>query len=75
MFIKMLIQIKGMSVEKACAIVDIYPSPRILKETYNRNTPTLGERLLAKVAFGKYNRTIGPVLSKVVYDLFTMETF
>lgn len=64
-----------MSVEKACAIVEIYPSPRILKDNYNRNTPAQGEKLLAKITFGKYNKCIGPVLSKIVFDLFTMEKF
>lgn len=71
----MLLQIKGLSVEKCCAIVDVYPTPRLLKEAYAANTPAQGEKLLSKITFGKYNKTIGPILSKVVYDLFTVEKF
>lgn len=71
----MLIQLNGMSVEKACAIVAKYPSPAVLKEAFAKNTPSQGEKLLGKLTFGKYKKIIGSVLSKTVYDLFTMEKF
>lgn len=75
LFVKMLLQIKGMSVDKSLAVVDVYATPRLLKEAYAANSPPQGEKLLSKITFGKYNKSIGPVLSKVVYDLFTREKF
>lgn len=75
LFIKMLLQIKGMSVEKACAVVEHYPTPALLKQAYELNTASQGEKLLAKITFGAYNKTIGCVLSQIVYGLFTKEKF
>lgn len=64
-----------MSVEKACAIVEKYPTPSLLKNAYITYSQQQGEKLLANVTFGKYNKMIGAVLSKVVYNLFTRESF
>ncbi|KAJ8956768.1 hypothetical protein NQ314_006642 [Rhamnusium bicolor] len=75
LFVKMLIQIKGMSVDRAIAIVQQYPTPTILRKAYEDNTGIKGEKLLAQIQFGDYKKTIGPVLSKTVYQLFTMQTF
>lgn len=75
LFIKMLLQINGMSVEKAVAVVKVYPTPMLLRQAYLTSTPSEGEKLLSKVTFGEFDKTIGNVLSKIVYDLFTREKF
>lgn len=69
MFVKQLLQIKGMSVDKALAIVNIYSTPKILKATYNEDKAK-SEKLLANVRYGTLNKNIGPVLSKIVYQFF-----
>ncbi|XP_044258187.1 crossover junction endonuclease MUS81 isoform X2 [Tribolium madens] len=61
MFIKQLIKIKGMSVEKALAIVDKYPTPRRLKSAYSDINAVEGEKLLSTLQFGTLKKKIGPV--------------
>ncbi|XP_018576396.1 crossover junction endonuclease MUS81 [Anoplophora glabripennis] len=75
LFVKMLIQIKGMSVDRALAIVDQYPTPALLKKAYDENPGGKGEKLLASIQFGDCNKNIGPLLSKIVHQLFTLESF
>ncbi|KAG5898581.1 hypothetical protein JTB14_016593 [Gonioctena quinquepunctata] len=75
LFVKMLIQLKGMSVDRALAIVEVYPTPVLLQRAYSENPGDKGEKLLAQIEFGKYKKKIGPLLSKTVHQLFTSETF
>lgn len=75
LFVKMLIQIKGISVDKALAITQKYSTPALLRKAYNGNEKSVGEKLLSSVQSGKCNKPLGSVLSKTVYDLFTSETF
>ncbi|KAF5289464.1 hypothetical protein FQR65_LT11837 [Abscondita terminalis] len=71
LFIKQLLQLSGMSVEKALAIVEKYPTPKILYTEYQNSSETVGENLLSNLQFGKLKKKIGPVISKVIYQLFT----
>ncbi|CAH0558741.1 unnamed protein product [Brassicogethes aeneus] len=71
LFIKSLLQIRGMSVEKALAIVEKYPSPRMLFEEYKLISESSGEKLLANLQFSSSKKNLGAVLSKTVYQLFT----
>nr|XP_023012458.1 crossover junction endonuclease MUS81 [Leptinotarsa decemlineata] len=73
LFVKMLVQVKGISVEKALAIVEVYPSPSLLLKAYLENEDVKPEKLLEQIQFGKYKKKIGPALSKIVSDLFTLE--
>ncbi|CAH1176746.1 unnamed protein product [Phaedon cochleariae] len=75
LFVKMLLQLKGISVDRALAIVEIYPTPATLRQAYSENTGIKGEKLLAPIKFGKFKKAIGPTLSKTIYQLFTSETF
>lgn len=68
MFIKQLVQLKGLSVEKALAIVEKYPCPNKLISTYSQTDE--GEKLLADIPAGNLKRKIGPVISKAVCDLY-----
>uniref|UniRef100_A0A1B6K3V5 Crossover junction endonuclease MUS81 n=1 Tax=Homalodisca liturata TaxID=320908 RepID=A0A1B6K3V5_9HEMI len=67
MFIKQLVQLRGLSVEKALAIVGRYPCPRSLITAFQEGG---NEKLLADIPVGNLSRKIGPVISKAVYELY-----
>lgn len=69
MFIKHLIQLKGLSVEKAVAITDKYPTPSHLIDTLKTHDEP--ELLLANIRYGSSSRNIGPVISKIIHQLYT----
>lgn len=69
MFIRQLLQLKGMSIDKATAIVEHYPSPQILITALENSAN--GEQLLANIQVGDKNRQLGPTISKTVYQLYT----
>ncbi|XP_045769347.1 crossover junction endonuclease MUS81 [Maniola jurtina] len=70
-FIKILLQLKGVSVQKALTITNVYKTPRMLIEKYKSCDQREGEMLLANLKFGELNRSVGPSVSKSVYQLFT----
>ncbi|XP_022828309.1 crossover junction endonuclease MUS81 [Spodoptera litura] len=70
-FIKLLLQLKGVSVEKALAITNRYPTPHSLIVAYYKCDQQEGEILLASLKYGDQTRNIGPALSKSVYHLFS----
>ncbi|VVD02269.1 unnamed protein product [Leptidea sinapis] len=72
MFIKMLLQLKGMSVEKALAITSIYKTPKALFAAYDCCNDKEGGLLLANLKYGCLKRNLGPSVSKSVYQLFTL---
>ncbi|CAB0032172.1 unnamed protein product [Trichogramma brassicae] len=67
MFIKQLLQLKGLSVDKAVAIAELYPTPKILSNALKQSD----DKLLADVVAGPNKRKIGPAISKTVYQLYT----
>lgn len=69
-FIKVLLQLKGMSVEKALAITSTYNTPKSLIEEYKNLSRREGETLLANLKQSDLARKVGPVASKSVYQLF-----
>ncbi|XP_063535070.1 crossover junction endonuclease MUS81 isoform X2 [Cydia strobilella] len=70
-FIKLLLQLKGASVEKALAITEVYKTPHSLIEAYENCSQKEGEFLLANLKYGDLNRNVGPTVSKSVYHLFS----
>lgn len=72
MFIRHLVQLKGMSIDKAAAIVERYPTPQILVAAL-QDADKDGEQLLAGIRIGDTKRQLGPVLSKAVYQLYTIK--
>ncbi|XP_017890439.1 crossover junction endonuclease MUS81 [Ceratina calcarata] len=74
MFVRHLLQLKGMSIEKAAAIVDRYPSPRALIEAFRRKSSDAG-LLLATIDFGDKKRLIGPAISQTIHQLYTKRKF
>ncbi|XP_060815160.1 crossover junction endonuclease MUS81 isoform X2 [Bombus pascuorum] len=69
MFVRQLLQLKGMSIDKALAIVEHYPTPRLLVEAFQKSDCN-GELLLAAIEFGDKKRLIGSVISKTIYQLY-----
>ncbi|KAG8042080.1 hypothetical protein G9C98_000071 [Cotesia typhae] len=72
MFVRQLLQLKGLSVERALAIVQVYPTPYLLKKAFIK-AGTDGDKLLANLTFGRVNRKMGPVLSQILYKLYTSD--
>lgn len=75
LFVKQLLQLKGLSVDKALAIVEKYPTPRSLILAYRNNPGVEGEKLLATIPYGKLRKNIGAVISRTIYQLYTQEKF
>ncbi|XP_063995722.1 crossover junction endonuclease MUS81 isoform X2 [Diachasmimorpha longicaudata] len=71
-FIKQLIQIRGLSLNAVLAIVKAYPSPLVLKKAFE-DAGNNGETLLATIEFGETKRKLGPVLAKIIYQLYSSE--
>lgn len=71
MFIRQLLQLKGMSVDKALAIVQKYPTPLKLINALHKSN--CGETLIATIQYGQLKRQIGPAISKTVYLFYTQQ--
>lgn len=71
-FVRQLVQLAQMTVEKAMAVAYLYPTPRALLDAYDDlgDDDTARAALLAKIPYGAAKRTIGPSLSKIIYDLY-----
>ena len=69
MFVRQLLQLKGMSIDKALAIVEHYSTPRLLIEAFQESGCN-GKLLLANIEFGNKKRLIGPIISKTIYQLY-----
>nr|CAG4643961.1 EOG090X06E6 [Lepidurus arcticus] len=75
LFAKQLLQINGVSADKARAIVDRYPTPSLLKAALDEcNTNREKELLLSNIPFGKTKRMLGPALSKLLAWLYSRAT-
>ncbi|XP_002125898.2 structure-specific endonuclease subunit MUS81 [Ciona intestinalis] len=71
MFVRQLMQLHGMSYDKADAITQLYPTPYLLLQAY-KNCDSLKQKqdLLAKIKTGLLKRNLGANLSKVVFHVF-----
>lgn len=73
-FIKSILQLKGLSVEKAIAIAEVYPTPRKLFLAYRRcPSQKEAENLLAPIQYGPLKRIIGLTISKTIFQLYTYQ--
>lgn len=71
LFLRQLLQLKTLSLDKAMAILKYYPTPRSLLVAYeNCISEQDGEKLLANIEFGKLKKTIGPMISKTIFQLY-----
>lgn len=76
-FVRQLIQLAQMTVEKAMAITNVYPTPRALLTAYasaELEDDAARRGLLSKITYGAAKRTIGASLSKIIFDLYHTET-
>lgn len=73
MFVRQLLQLKGMSVEKALAITKKYPTPKLLQMAYKTEQSIAGEKLLSTVQHGKLGKNVGPTISKTIYQLYSQK--
>ncbi len=70
MFAKQLMQLNGLSGEKAEAIVKHYPTPSLLIDAFKAAGPS-ANTLLANIEFGKSKRKIGLSISTLLAKLYT----
>ncbi|XP_054707862.1 crossover junction endonuclease MUS81-like [Uloborus diversus] len=72
MFAKHLLQFFGLSVDRAAAIVEHFPTPALFLEAYN-NCETEEEQiqLVSSIKFGSFKKNIGPALSRAVHQFYT----
>ncbi|KDR15724.1 crossover junction endonuclease MUS81 [Zootermopsis nevadensis] len=70
LFMKQLLQLHGLSVEKVRAILEQYPTLRDLMAAYQAEG-SAGEKLLASIRYGFLNRHIGPVISRAIHRFYT----
>ncbi|XP_053226159.1 crossover junction endonuclease MUS81 isoform X2 [Podarcis raffonei] len=70
-FARQLMQISGISGDKAAAILERYKTPASLLAAYaSCPTPQCQEQLLSDVKCGKLQRNLGPALSKTLAQLY-----
>ncbi|XP_073461360.1 crossover junction endonuclease MUS81 isoform X2 [Aquarana catesbeiana] len=70
-FARQLMQISGVSGEKAAAILEKYNTPASLLSAYeNCSSTEEKEKLLSSVKCGKLQRNLGPVLSRTIAQLY-----
>jgi len=70
MFAKLLMQVKGITAEKALAITDKYPTPTCLLKSYGGCSGD-EDKLLSNIVFGGSKRKVGDALSKQVHIMFS----
>ncbi|XP_058161136.1 crossover junction endonuclease MUS81 isoform X2 [Dasypus novemcinctus] len=71
LFARQLMQIRGVSGEKAAALVDRYGTPASLLAAYDAcATPKEQETLLSTIKCGRLQRNLGPVLSRTLSQLY-----
>ncbi|KAM5225349.1 crossover junction endonuclease MUS81 isoform 1-T2 [Hipposideros larvatus] len=70
-FTRQLVQVRGVSGEKAAALVDRYSTPASLLAAYDAcATPKEQEMLLSTVKCGRLQRNLGPALSRTLAQLY-----
>ncbi|XP_059574471.1 crossover junction endonuclease MUS81 isoform X2 [Alligator mississippiensis] len=70
-FARQLMQISGVSGERAAAILQRYPTPTSLREAYATCPDTRSrEQLLSGIKCGKLKRNLGPALSRTLSQLY-----
>ncbi|XP_063043046.1 crossover junction endonuclease MUS81 isoform X3 [Engraulis encrasicolus] len=70
-FARQLMQISGLSGDKAAAILEHYSCVNSLMEAYARcSSEAEKDKLLSSIRYGKLKRNLGPSLSHSVYQLY-----
>uniref|UniRef100_A0A182F4Y4 Crossover junction endonuclease MUS81 n=2 Tax=Anopheles albimanus TaxID=7167 RepID=A0A182F4Y4_ANOAL len=74
-FIKQLLQIKLLTIEKVNAIVERYPTPQSLRRAYDRCPSETERQRMLNLPYGPTKRTIGDKLSTIIYQLFASDRY
>uniref|UniRef100_A0A182IYC0 Crossover junction endonuclease MUS81 n=1 Tax=Anopheles atroparvus TaxID=41427 RepID=A0A182IYC0_ANOAO len=74
-FMKQLLQIKLLTIEKVNAIVAKYPTPQRLLRAYERCPGETERQRMLDLPYGPTNRTVGAKLSKIVYQLMMNDRY
>ncbi|XP_050089562.1 crossover junction endonuclease MUS81 [Anopheles aquasalis] len=74
-FIKQLLQIKLLTIEKVNAIVERYPTPQCLRRAYDRCPSETERQRMLNLPYGPTKRTIGDKLSTIIYQLFASDRY
>ncbi|XP_061769054.1 crossover junction endonuclease MUS81 [Nerophis ophidion] len=70
-FARQLMQVSGLSGERAAAILEQYSTPHSLLKTYDKcKSEAQKEKLLSTIQYGRLNRKLGPALSRTLYQLY-----
>ncbi|KAL6118345.1 mus81 [Pungitius sinensis] len=70
-FARQLMQVSGLSGDKAAAILEQYGTPHSLLAAYERcASEAHKEKLLSCIRYGKLKRNLGPALSRTIYQLY-----
>lgn len=70
-FARQLMQISGVSGDKAAAVLEHYSTVSSLLQAYDKcSSETEKEKLLSSVKYGKLKRNLGPALSRTIYQLY-----
>lgn len=76
MFNRQLVSLKTLSIDKALAITEIYPTPRSLISAYDRCfDESEAVNLLADIPCGKLKRPLGTAISQAIYKLFNSNSY
>lgn len=70
-FARQLMQISGVSGDKAAAVLEHYSTVSSVLQAYDKcSSETEKEKLLSSVKYGKLKRNLGPALSRTIYQLY-----
>lgn len=76
MFMRQLVSLKSLSVDKATAITTIYPTPQSLMRAYYRCFDDFeAANLLANIPCGKLKRPLGATISQTIHKLYNSESY
>lgn len=76
MFNRQLVTLKSLSIDKALAITEVYPTPQNLLSAYNRCfDEDEAMNLLANIPCGKLKRPLGSTISQIIYKLYNAKSY
>lgn len=76
MFNRQLVSLKSLSIDKALAITEVYPTIRSLLSAYDRCfDESEAMNLLASIPCGKLKRPLGSTISQTIHKLYTLKSY
>lgn len=76
MFNRQLVSLKTLSIDKALAITEVYPTPRSLLSAYDRCfDESEAMNLLTNIPCGKLKRPLGTTISQIIYKLYRAKSY